>query len=79
MSLADSSVAITAGSGTTIATSTVGSKLHQVVMQADASGHIAGSLPTYFYCSPPSAVGANKLHLDLFNATGSWKIDFTAQ
>lgn len=74
MSLADTSVAITAGSGTTIAASSVGSKLHQVVMQADASGHIQGSLPTYFYCSPPSAVGANKLHLDIFNATGSGKV-----
>lgn len=74
MSLADSSVAITAGSGTTIAASTVGSKQHQVIMQADHSGHIQGSLPTYFYCTPPIAVGASKLFCDLFNATGSGKI-----
>lgn len=74
MALADSSVAITAGAGTTIATSTVAAKIHQVVMQADQSGHIMGSLPTYFYCSPPSVAGASKLHLDIFNATGSGKI-----
>ena len=74
MSLADTTVPITAGAGTSIAGQTVGSKIHQVVMQADASGHVVGTLPTYFYCGPPTTVGANKLHLDLFNATGSGKI-----
>jgi len=62
------------GSGDLIATHVVGSKAHQVVMVADDSGHIQGSLPTYFYCSPPIAVGASKFMLDLFNATGSGKV-----
>jgi hypothetical protein len=30
-------------------------------------------MPAYVLCTPPSAVGANKLHLDLFNAAGSGK------
>lgn len=62
------------GTGTLIATHLVGGKEHQVVCVADDSGHIQGSLPTYFYCSPPIAVGASKLMLDLFNATGSGKV-----
>jgi hypothetical protein len=74
MALADSSVAVTAGSGETIATTTVGGKKHQVVAVVDHSGHIQGSLPTYFYCSPPIAVGVSKLLCDLFNATGSGKV-----
>lgn len=43
------------------------------MMLAEATGHIAGSLDTYLYCTPPIAVGASKLHFDLFNATGSGK------
>lgn len=74
MSFAGTTVPITAGSGTSIAGETVGGKIHQVVMQADSSGHLVGTLPTYFYCSPPIAVGASKLLVDLFNATGSGKI-----
>lgn len=74
MTLAGDSIEATPGTGATIATHAVGGKEHQVVMVADDSGHIQGSLPTYFYCSPPIAVGANKLHVDLFNATGSGKV-----
>jgi hypothetical protein len=71
---ANDSILVTPGSGATVATHLVNSKEHQVVMVADDSGHIQGSLPTYFYCTPPIAVGANKLHADIFNATGSGKI-----
>lgn len=73
MTLAGDSILVTPGAGATVATHTVSAKEHQVVMVADTSGHIQGSLPTYFYCSPPIAVGANKLLVDLFNATGSGK------
>ncbi len=62
------------GSGALIATHAVGGKKLQVVCLADDSGHIQGSLPTYFYTSPSIAVGASKLMLDLFNATGSGKV-----
>jgi len=71
MAQANDSILVTPGTGATVATHTVASKEHQVVMVADDSGHIQGSLPTYFYCTPPTAVGASKLHCDLFNATGS--------
>ena len=74
MAQANDSILVTPGSGATVATHLVQSKEHQVVMVADDSGHIQGSLPTYFYCSPPIAVGANKLWLDIFNATGSGKV-----
>lgn len=74
MTTANDSVLVTPGSGATIATHLVAGKEHQVVILADESGHVSGSLPTYFYCSPPIAVGANKLHCDIFNATGSGKV-----
>lgn len=74
MTQANDSVLVTPGSGATVATHLVASKEHQVVCVADESGHIQGSLPTYFYASPPSAAGASKLHWDIFNATGSGKI-----
>ena len=74
MSLADTTVAITAGAGTSIAGQTVSSKIHQVVMQADASGHLHGTLPSYMWMTPSAAAGANKLHADLFNASGSGKV-----
>lgn len=74
MTQANDSVLVTPGTGATIATHLVASKEHQVVCVADDSGHIQGSLPTYFYCSPPIAVGISKLWVDIFNATGSGKI-----
>lgn len=74
MALANDSILVTPGSGATVATELIGGKEHQVVCVADNSGHIQGSLPTYFYTTPPIAVGASKLWLDIFNATGSGKI-----
>lgn len=74
MGLANDSILVTPGTGATVATHLVGAKEHQVVMVADDSGHIQGSQPSYFYCSPPIAVGANKLLVDIFNASGSGKI-----
>ena len=74
MGLANDSILVTPGTGATVATHLVNSKEHQVVMVADDSGHIQGSLPTYFYCSNPVAVGASKLYVDFFNATGSGKV-----
>jgi hypothetical protein len=74
MSQANDSIAVTSGSGPLVATHTVNSKEHQVVMVADDSGHIQGSLPTYFFATPAIAVGANKLYCDIFNATSSGKV-----
>jgi hypothetical protein len=74
MAQANDSIQVNTGTGPLVATHLVGGKELQVVAVADDSGHIQGSLPTYFYCTPPIAVGANKLMFDLFNATGSGKV-----
>ena len=71
MSQANHSVTVTPGTGATIATQLVNSKEHQVVMLAMPDGHISGSLPQYRLICPSQAVGASKVFLDLFNATGS--------
>lgn len=74
MAQANDSVLVTAGTGTTIATHLIAAKEHQVVIQADGSGHLLGTLPSYYYVTPAAAVGADKLYFDLFNAAGSGKI-----
>ena len=74
MTQANDSILVTPGAGATVATHLIASKEHQAFVQVDESGHLLGSLPTYFYCTPGAAVGASKLYLDLFNATGSGKI-----
>lgn len=71
MSLPNDSITVTPGSGATVATQLVSSKEYQVVMVAMPDGHIDGTLPQYRLICPSQAVGANKVFLDLFNATGS--------
>lgn len=71
MSLPNDSIAITPGTGATVATQLVSAKEYQVVMLAMPDGHLANSLPQYRLVCPSQAVGANKVFLDLFNATGS--------
>lgn len=71
MSLPNDSIAITPGTGATVATQLVSAKEYQVVMVAMPDGHLTGSLPQYRLICPSQAVGANKVFLDLFNATGS--------
>lgn len=77
MTQANDLVPITPGAGSNVATMRVaaGSNTveYQVVMVADESGHVQDSLPTYYYCSPPIVVGANKVWMDMFNAVGSGK------
>lgn len=74
MAQANDSITVTPGAGATVATELIAGKEHQVVIQADNSGHLLGSLPTYLYQTPAAAVGADKLYFDLFNATGSGKV-----
>lgn len=71
MALPNDSVAVTPGTGATIATQLVSAKEYQVVMLAMPDGNINGSLPQYRLICPSQAVGASKVFLDLFNATGS--------
>ncbi len=74
MSLSNDSILVTPGTGATVATELIGGKEHQVMMLADDAGHILGTKSTYTYIVPSTAVGASKLFLDLFNATGSGQI-----
>lgn len=74
MALPNDSIAVTPGTGATVATQLVSSKEYQVVMVADDDGHIVGSFPRYRLIVPSQAVGANKVFMDLFNATGSGKV-----
>jgi hypothetical protein len=74
VTLASSSIAITPGSGEIVATHTVNSKKHQVVMIADDSGHMQQTLPTYTWSVPSSVAAASKLFCDIFNAVGSGKV-----
>lgn len=75
MSLANSSVLVTPGSGATIASQSIGSKDHQVVILADQDGHIQGSGPAYQLIQMPRVTTAAATDFfDLFNATGSGKI-----
>jgi hypothetical protein len=60
-------------SGTT-AKHTIGGIDYQVVLLAGPSGHIRDTLETYHLWSGFAAGAANKIYLDLFNATGSGKI-----
>lgn len=70
MSLAGDSILVTPGSGATVATHTVNSKEHQVVMLADELGQIQGSREIYFYNIPSQVhvASANTVHWDMFNA-----------
>lgn len=68
MTQANDSVPVTPGTGATIATHLANGKKHQVVMVADEFGIIKGSASTYSLIVNGSAVGANKVHCDLFNA-----------
>ena len=71
MALPNDSITVTPGSGATVATQLVSAKEYQVIMVAMPDGNIQGSLPQYRMICPAQAVGANKVFLDLFNATGS--------
>lgn len=70
MALAGDSILVTPGSGATVATHTVSSKEHQVIMYADDDGHIVGSKPLYVYeiASAVHVAAANTKFVDMFNA-----------
>ena len=72
MTLPSQSVKRTAPvSGDDFAVVEVAGKKYLVSVIADESGHFQQSLPTYHLWIPPVAVGANKLHWDLFNGASS--------
>lgn len=73
MATPNDSITVTPGTGATVATHLIGGKEYQVVMIAEEDGHIEHSGDFYKALWPSQAVGANKLYLDLFNATGTGK------
>jgi hypothetical protein len=64
----------TSSDGSVLATHTISGKEYQVVLQADDSGHLQQTLPTYTWWVPGQAVGASKLMADIFNGVGSGKV-----
>lgn len=68
MALANDSVTVTPGAGATIATHLAGSKEHQVVVMAEADGHIVNSKEDWFVWFPPATNAASRSVGDLFNA-----------
>ena len=70
MALAGDSILVTPGSVATVATHTVSAKEHQVVMVADADGHIRGSKTTYVYRTgyDTHVASASSIAWDIFNA-----------
>lgn len=73
MTTANDSVT-TGTTGTAVATHLVSAKEYQVVMTANAEGHIMGSIPTYSAWSTALAAAANKVYMHIFNAAGSTSI-----
>jgi len=74
MTLANDSVLVTPGTGATVATHLVNSKEHQVVMIAGPSGHLKDTLDSYAYHFGANVGAQNKIHAEVFNATGSGKV-----
>ena len=70
MAQANDSILVTPGAGATVATHLVAAKEHEVVMEADVSGHVLGSKLTYVYQIPSQVhvAVANTIHWDMFNA-----------
>lgn len=61
----------TAVSGDPTAVHVAGAKEHQVVMQAHASGHIKGTIPTYSFWRAFAAGAQNQRTITIFNGAGS--------
>lgn len=74
MTQANDSILVTPGTGATVATHLANSKEHQVVMEADDTGHIYGTTDAYYLWQQPRVTTAAATDLlDLFNAAGSGK------
>lgn len=74
MSLANDSVKVTPGSGATVATFSPGGSNtteYQVMIPADATGHLAETKPTYGLYIPNVTNAANLYHWELFNGAAS--------
>lgn len=74
MTVANDSILVTPGTGATVATHTVNSKEHQVVMVANEEGHILGLTGDAYVYNIQSQVhvnATNTVHWDFFNGHAS--------
>lgn len=73
MTAPNDSIAVTPGTGATVATQLVGGKEYQAVIPTDPNGHMVGSLPTWVVQTglQNNSGTANTIRLDMFNASGS--------
>lgn len=74
MALPNDSIDVTPGAGATVATHAVSSKEYQVVMLANPTGNLVGTVPTYSAWSTKITASANLPYLHVFNASGSGKV-----
>lgn len=75
MALPGDSILVTPGSGATVATESVSSKEYQVIMRADAYGHIIGGRDVYVTSGVAMSKSASKVYLTLFNADAAKVIE----
>lgn len=75
MALPGDSILVTPGSGATVATESVSSKEYQVIMRADAYGHIIGARDAYVASAVAMSKSASKVYLTLFNADASLVVE----
>lgn len=75
MALPGDSILVTPGSGATVATEAVSAKEYQVVMRADAYGHIIGGRDVYVTSGVAMSKSATKNYLSLFNADATKVIE----
>jgi hypothetical protein len=68
VTLSNDSITVTPGSGATVATHLAGGKEHQVVIMAEADGHIVNSKDDWFVWFPPATNASARSVGDLFNA-----------
>jgi hypothetical protein len=75
MALPGDSILVTPGSGATVATESVSSKEYQVIMRADAYGHIIGGRDVYVFSAVAMAKSANKVYLTIYNGDASLVVE----
>jgi hypothetical protein len=71
MALPNDSITVTPGTGATVPTHLVSGKEYEVIMEADARGHIKGSKPGFLAYYTPQTNASGREVAELFNANAS--------
>lgn len=72
MAEANDSIAVTPGTGATVATQLVNGKEYQAIILANPNGQVIGDIPTYSAWS--GSLSSTGVFMHVFNATGSGKV-----